>query len=98
MRRDAISSTYQQANRKIKKINKQSNATVKKSFDNIIDRIDVTSESNCFMKIKDYKENFFNHLNLSLINAANNKLGRISKTIFDNINWKLFEATKINQW
>ena len=32
------------------------------------------------------------------INPAKNELGRISKTILDNINMKLFQATKINQW
>ena len=35
---------------------------------------------------------------LRLINPAKNELGRISKTILDNINMKLFETTKINQW
>ena len=30
--------------------------------------------------------------------SLENELGRISITIFDNINMKLFETTKINQW
>ena len=33
-----------------------------------------------------------------LINPAENELERLGKTIVDNINKKLFEATKINQW
>ena len=32
------------------------------------------------------------------MNLAKTELGRISKTILDNINMKLFQATKINQW
>ena len=32
------------------------------------------------------------------MNPAKNELGRISKTILDNINMNLFQATKINQW
>ena len=60
--------------------------------------MDVNAESNCFITIKDHKENFLNHAKVRLINPANNKLRRISKTILDNINLKLFETTKINQW
>ena len=99
MRRNAITSTYKKANGNIKKrINEKGKETVKKSFDNIIDRMDVNAESNCFITIKDHKENFLNHPKVRLINPAKNELGRISKTILDNINMKLFETTKINQW
>ena len=99
MRRNAITSTYKKANENIKKrINKKGKEIVKKSFDNIIDRMDINAESNCFITIKDHKENFLNHPKVRLINPAKNELGRISKTILDNINMKLFQATKINQW
>ena len=70
----------------------------KKSFDNIIDRIDVNAESNCLITIKDHKESFLNYPKVGAINPAKNDLGRISKTIIDNINMKLFETTNINQW
>ena len=60
--------------------------------------MDVNVESNCFITIKDHKENFLNHPKVRLINPAKNELGRIRKTILDNINMKLFETTKINQW
>ena len=99
MRRNAITSTYKKANENIKKrINKKGKEIVKKSFDNIIDRMDINAESNCFITIKDYKENFSNQLKVRLINPAKNELGRISKTILDNINIKLFKRAKINQW
>ena len=62
MRRSAINSTYEKANEKIKKrVNEKGKEIVKKSFDNIIDRMDVNAESNCFITIKDHKENFLNH-------------------------------------
>ena len=70
----------------------------KKSFDYIIDRMDVNAESNCFITIKDHKESFLNCPKVGAINPAKNDLGRISKTIIDNINMKLFETTNINQW
>ena len=99
MRRNAIASTYKKANGSIKKrINEKGKEIVKKSFDNIIDRMDVNAWSNCFITIKDHKENFLNHPKVCLINPAKNELGRISKTFLDNINMKLLETTKINQW
>ena len=63
-----------------------------------MDRMDINTESSCFITIKDRKENFLNHPKVRLINPVKNELGRISKTILDNINNKLFQATKINQW
>ena len=99
MRRNAITSTYKKANGNIKKrINVKGKQIVNKSFDNIIERMDVNTDSSYFITIKDHKENFLNHPKVRLINPAKNELGRISKTILDNINMKLFQATKINQW
>ena len=58
MRRNAIASTYKIANGNIKKrINEKGKEIVKKSFDNIINRIDVNAEPDCFITIKDHKEN-----------------------------------------
>ena len=99
MCRNAITSTYKKGNRNIKKIiNEKGKETVKKSFDNIIDRIDVNDVSICFITTKDHKENFLNHPKVCLINPVKNEHGRITKTILDNVNMTLFEATKINQW
>ena len=81
-----------------KRINEKGKEIVKKSFDNIIDRMDINAESNCYITIKDHKENFLNHPKVRLINPAKNELGRISKTILNNINMKLFQATKTDQW
>ena len=59
MRRSATAATYKKANRNIKKrINEKGKEIVKKSFENIIDRVDVNTESNCFITIKDHKETF----------------------------------------
>ena len=59
--------------------------------------MDVNDESNCFITIKDNKENFLYHPKVRLIKPGRNQLGRISKKIVDNINMALFLATKINQ-
>ena len=102
MRRNAITSNDKKANENIKKkkkksINEKGKEIVKKSFGNIIDRMDINTESNCFITIKDYEENFLNRPKVRLINPAKNELGRTNKTILDNINMKLFQATKISQ-
>ena len=56
MRGNAIISTYKKANQNIKKrINEKGKEIVKKSFDNIIDRMDINAESNCFVTVKDHK-------------------------------------------
>ena len=60
--------------------------------------MDDKAESNCFITINDHKENFLNRPKVRLINPVKYELGRIRKTNLDNINMKLFEATKINQW
>ena len=99
MCRNAITSTYKKANGNIKeRINEKGKKIVTKSFHNIIDRMDVNDESPCFITIKDHKENLLNQTQVRLISTAQNELGRLSKTILDNINMKLFEATKISQW
>ena len=54
MRRNAITSTYKKANGSIKKrSNEKGKEIVKKLFDNIIDRMDVNAESDCFITIKE---------------------------------------------
>ena len=52
---------------------------MKKSFD-IIDRMDVNTDSNYFIIIEDHKGNFLNHQKIRLINPAKNERGRISVT------------------
>ena len=56
MRRNAVTSTYKKANENSKKrINEKGKEVVKKSFDHIIDRMDINAESNCFVTVKDHK-------------------------------------------
>ena len=56
MRRNAITSTYKKANENSKKrITEKGKKVVKRSFDNIIDRMDINAESNCFVTVKDHK-------------------------------------------
>ena len=51
--------------------------------------MDINAESNCYITIKDHKENFLNHPKVRLINPSQEWTWK---------NNKLFQATKINQW
>ena len=52
--KDDITPTYKKATKNInKRINKTTKGIAQKSFDNVIDRMDVNVGSNCFITIKD---------------------------------------------
>ena len=50
------------------------------------------------MTQKDHKANFLNHPTTRLINPAKNEIGGISKQILHQINPKLYEILKVNEW
>ena len=60
--------------------------------------MEFNGEMNCFITLKDHKENFCNNPSTRLINLAKNEIGRISKTILDRINASLCDKLKLNQW
>ena len=64
----------------------------------IVDRVDINGENNCFITLKDHKENFGNNPTTRLINPAKNELGRISKVILEKINTQLRTSLNLNQW
>ena len=64
----------------------------------VLYRLDINEESNCFFTLKDHKENFHNNPTVRLINPAKNEIGRIRKVILDTINSSLIKQIRINQW
>ena len=60
--------------------------------------MEINNDANCFITLKDHKENFANNPTCRLINPAKNELGRISKAILDKINHNLCKKLKVNQW
>lgn len=46
-------------------------------------------KSNCFIKLKDHKENFQNNPSVWLTNLAKNELGRLSKFMKETMNKEL---------
>ena len=64
----------------------------------VLDRMKINGENNCFLTLKDHKENFNNNPTVRLINPAKNELGRMSKNILENLNKKLRTELFLNQW
>ena len=55
-------------------------------------------ENNCFISLKDHKENFQNNPTVRLINPAKNELGKLSKVVLDKVNKNIRENPQLNQW
>ena len=93
---DAVTTTYKKANRNIKEeIEKEGVQFAKKV--KVLDKMEVNGEGNCFITLKDHKENFENRPTVRLINPAKNEIGRISKKMLDGINSRLRVSLGVNQ-
>ena len=82
---------------KIKKENEKKGKEILKNKE-VLYRLDINEESNCFFTLKDHKENFHKNPTVRLINPAKNEIGRIRKVILDTINSSLIKQIRINQW
>ena len=88
---EAVTST----NKKVPdKINDKINTESKRIMEDrtALKRIFINGKNNCFITMKDHKENFLNNPKTRLLNPAKNELGRI----LDKINLNLRNATKAN--
>ena len=94
---DNITKTYKKAeNSQLKKIDDKAKTITEKL--QIDDRVEATATKEAFITLKDHKDNFENKPTCRLINPSKQEIGKISKQILDNINKKLLEVTKVNQW
>ena len=62
----------------------------------ILNRVEINGESNCFITLKTKKGNFANNAQVRLTNPAKNELGRMSKVMLDKI--KLAIRERFKQW
>ena len=93
---NAVISTYKKANNSIKKkINMASQQILKNN--EILNRIEINGENNCFFTLKDQKDDFANNPQVRLINPAKNEFRRISKVILHKINLAIREHFSFNQ-
>ena len=64
----------------------------------ILNRIEINGENNCFFTLRDHKDNFSNNPRVRLIYPTKNELARVSKVILDKINLAIREHFSFNQW
>ena len=97
IRNGSITATHKKSSNNIKK---KINAAGKQVLRNnkFLKRMQTNEDNNCFISLKDHKENFQNNPTIRLINPAKNELGKISKVILNNINKNIRENLQLNQW
>ena len=94
---NAVTTAYKKSNKETeRRINCDGIKYAKEA--NILDKVEINGTANCFVTLKDHKANFLNDPTTRLINPAKNEIGRISKQILDQINSKLCEILKLNEW
>ena len=94
---DAVTKTYKKSTDTFSdSINQQGKEFAEKK--NVLNRMDINSKNNCFITLKDHKDNFENNPSTRLINPSKNEIGRISKSIVENLNNKLRKIMNVNQW
>ena len=64
----------------------------------IDDRVECMSETTAFITLKDHKNNFVNAPKCRLINPAKSEVGKISKQILNEINYKVKRILSLKQW
>ena len=94
---NSITSIYKKSNNNIKKKINISGRNILKDKE-VLQRMYINGESNCFITLKDHKENFQNNPSVRLINPAKNELGRLSKFVIQAMNKELRHKFNLNQW
>ena len=64
----------------------------------IEERMDCLKKSNCYITVKDHKEDFHIKPSFRVINPSKSELGKVSKRLLDGINHKVRDALSLNQW
>ena len=62
------------------------------------DRIQKLGRQECYITLKDHKENFPARIDCRLINPSKTEMGRVSKTILQRIVQEVRASTGLNQW
>ena len=92
-----VTKTYKKANKqKLSKINEEAKTITEKL--NMSNRVESMATKEALTTLKDRKENFARKPTCRLINPSKSEIGSISKKILVEINRKLVNARKVNQW
>ena len=80
----------------VEEVNMKSKEIAKKlKLDNRVQRY---SKSECFITLKDHKENFIGRPQCRLINSAKNELNKVVKIKLEEINREIRYTTGVHQW
>ena len=94
---NSITTHYRKADNDTElEINKEASEIVTKL--QIADRVDKMSQNECYITLKDHKDNFQNNPKVRLINPAKSHIGQISKEYLQDIIDKILKITNLNQW
>ena len=92
-----VTKTYKKTTEeKLKTINKGAKTIAQKL--ELDDRVEKMQESQCYITVKDHKEDFPHKISCRLLNPSKSDIGKISKMIIDKINKLLVVSTQFNQW
>ena len=95
--RDNVTKTYKKSPVNLPaKINAEAKSLA--SHYKLDEKMDQIDEQQCFVTIKDHKEDFRRNPKFRLINPTKSEMGRLSKIILDRINEELRGAIRCNQW
>ena len=95
--KDNITKSYNKLTDRLEKaINMEAKNITKKI--QLSDRIECLAKTPAFVTLKDHKDNSQSSLPCRLINPSKSELGKISKSIFKNINQYLIKLLCVNQW
>ena len=94
---NAVTNAYKKSNDEAQEAIIKEGKTIAKKF-NVVEKMNKNIKSECFVTLKDHKENFANKLPARLINPSKNEIGRISKAILDRINKELRKTINVQQW
>ena len=61
-------------------------------------RIECLAKTSAFITLKDHKGNLQSSLHCRLINPSKSELGKVRKSILENINQHLVKLLYVNQW
>ena len=60
--------------------------------------MEKVQESQCYITVKDHKEDFPHKISCRMINPSKSDIGKISKIIPDKINSNAVSSVQVNQW
>ena len=98
LKENSIRKTYKKNNYTvIDSINKEAKQIVKKlKLDKKL--INQLPLKDCYVTLKDHKDNFFSKPETRLINPSNSDIGQISKIIVEKVNKSIRKTKEFNQW